>query len=61
MSSVPEEFNPDHIAANAAADSHMYREQVHSQEPMKSMLENNPEITNQIKRRCIKRQSSVQS
>ena len=44
MSSIPEEFSPEHIAAHAAAESHMYREQVHSQEPMKSMLENNPEI-----------------
>ena len=44
MSTVPEEFSPEHIAAHAAADAHMYREQVRSQEPMKSMLENNPEI-----------------
>ena len=44
MTSIPKEFEPEHIAAHAAPESQMYRDQVHSQEPMKSMLENNPEI-----------------
>lgn len=44
MSQIPEEFHPDHIAALADPDMQMYHEQVHCQEPMKSMLENNPEI-----------------
>ncbi len=44
MSGIPEEFTPEHIAARAPAETHMYRDQVHSQEPMRSMLENNPEI-----------------
>ncbi len=41
---IPSEFSPENVAANAAPEMHMYREAVHSQEPMKSMLENNPEI-----------------
>jgi ectoine hydroxylase-related dioxygenase (phytanoyl-CoA dioxygenase family) len=44
MNTIPKEFSPDHIAANASAEAQMYHAEVTSQEPMKSMLENNPEI-----------------
>lgn len=44
METIPEEFTPESIAANASADRQIYRDEVYSQEPMKSMLENNPEI-----------------
>ena len=44
MSTIPEEFRPEHIAAHAAEESQMYREQNRSREPMESMLKNNPEI-----------------
>lgn len=38
------EFDSANVASNSAPEQQMYREQVHSQEPMKSVLENNPEI-----------------
>ena len=38
-SAIPE-FEADYIAANSAPDVQIYREEVHSQEPMKSVLEN---------------------
>lgn len=44
MSSIPNEFDPEYIASKSAPELHMYRAEVTSQEPMKSVLENNPEI-----------------
>ena len=44
MSSVPVEFDPVHVAANAAADLPMYRDELASKDPMHSVLDANPEI-----------------
>ena len=44
MSVIPEEFNPDNIKASSGPGDQMYREEISSQEPMKSVLENNPEF-----------------
>ncbi len=44
MSSVPNEFDPAYIASKSAPELQMYHAQVTSKEPMKSVLENNPEI-----------------
>lgn len=44
MSSIPEEFDPAHVKSRSAPEARMYRAEVMSQEPMKSVLENNPEI-----------------
>ena len=44
MSVIPEEFNPENIKASSGPGDQMYREEINSQEPMKSVLENNPEI-----------------
>lgn len=44
MRSIPAEFNPDYIASKSATESQMYHAEVTSKEPMKSVLENNPEI-----------------
>jgi len=44
MSIVPKEFDPAFIKSRSAPEMQMYRAQVTSQEPMKSVLENNPEI-----------------
>jgi ectoine hydroxylase-related dioxygenase (phytanoyl-CoA dioxygenase family) len=44
MSVIPNEFDPLAIKSKSKPESHMYREQISSQEPMKSVLENNPEI-----------------
>jgi ectoine hydroxylase-related dioxygenase (phytanoyl-CoA dioxygenase family) len=44
MSSVPDEFEPAYIESRSAPEMQMYRAEVTSQEPMKSVLENNPEI-----------------
>ena len=44
MSNIPNEFRPEHILANSKPEVHMYGEEVRSQEPMKSMQKNNPEI-----------------
>jgi ectoine hydroxylase-related dioxygenase (phytanoyl-CoA dioxygenase family) len=41
---VPTEFDPADIASKSAPDAQMYRAEVASPEPMKSVLENNPEI-----------------
>ncbi|MFT5531045.1 MAG: ectoine hydroxylase-related dioxygenase (phytanoyl-CoA dioxygenase family) [Candidatus Poriferisodalaceae bacterium] len=38
------EFNPAYIESQSSPELHMYRTAVTSQEPMKSVLENNPEI-----------------
>merc|ERR1719469_347352 len=40
----PQEFEPEYVASRSAREMQMYREEVHCQEPMKSMLESNPEI-----------------
>jgi ectoine hydroxylase-related dioxygenase (phytanoyl-CoA dioxygenase family) len=44
MSSIPVEFDPAYIASKAAAESQMYHAELSSKDPMKSVLENNPEI-----------------
>lgn len=44
MNRIPEEFDPEFIKARSAPDMQMYRAERTSQEPMKSVLENNPEI-----------------
>ena len=44
MSSIPTEFDPEYIKARSTADAQMYHAENTSTEPMKSMLENNPEI-----------------
>jgi ectoine hydroxylase-related dioxygenase (phytanoyl-CoA dioxygenase family) len=44
MNSIPNEFDPAHIASQSAPEFQMYHAEVTSQEPMKSVLENNPEI-----------------
>jgi len=43
-STVPPEFDPELIAAKSTSDRQMYRAETKSTEPMKSVLENNPEI-----------------
>lgn len=44
MSAIPDEFDPEYILARSEPEVHIYRDEVNSQEPMKSMYENNPEI-----------------
>ncbi len=44
MSSVPAEFNPANVAAQAAPDAAMYHQELSFKDPMKSVLEANPEI-----------------
>ena len=44
MSVVPSEFDPAFIAEHSAPEQQMYRAENASTEPMKSVLENNPEI-----------------
>ena len=44
MSEAPIEFDPAHIETRSAPQVQMYHAEVTSQEPMKSVLENNPEI-----------------
>ncbi len=44
MSSVPNEFNPEVVKANSQPEFQMYRAETTNTEPMKSVLENNPEI-----------------
>ncbi len=44
MTSKHPEFDPEVIKANSAPDAQMYRAEVTFAEPMKSVLENNPEI-----------------
>ncbi len=43
-SAMPDEFNPEFIKAKSDPGKQMYRAEVTSTEPMKSVLENNPEI-----------------
>ncbi|NKB99522.1 MAG: hypothetical protein GKR90_13640 [Pseudomonadales bacterium] len=42
--SVPNEFDPESIKAKSAPEMGMYRAEVSTAEPMKSVLESNPEI-----------------
>ena len=44
MSTIPKEFNPEYIEVRSEPAKQMYRKEISSQEPMKSVLENNPEI-----------------
>lgn len=44
MSSIPNEFDPAFIKAKSTPEVQMYHAEVTSQEPMKSVLKNNPEI-----------------
>ena len=44
MSSIPTEFDPAYIASKASAESQMYRAELSAKDPMKSVLESNPEI-----------------
>lgn len=44
MSVIPEEFKPEAVKAMSSPELHMYGDEISSQEPMKSLLENNPEI-----------------
>ena len=44
MSVIPEEFKPEVVKARSEPEAQMYRDEIISQEPMKSLLENNPEI-----------------
>ena len=43
-SAIPNEFDPDIVKANSGRSAQMYRAETSSAEPMKSVLENNPEI-----------------
>ena len=44
MSSIPAEFDPAYIAAKSNPESQMYHAELASKDPMRSVLENNPEI-----------------
>lgn len=44
MSSIPVEFDPEYIESRSAPEARMYHAEVSSNEPMESMLANNPEI-----------------
>jgi len=44
MSTVPTEFDPSNIASKSSPASHMYHAELSSQDPMQSVLANNPEI-----------------
>ena len=44
MSTVPTEFDPSYIASKSSPASHMYHAELSSQDPMQSVLANNPEI-----------------
>jgi ectoine hydroxylase-related dioxygenase (phytanoyl-CoA dioxygenase family) len=44
MTTTPIEFDPAYVASRSAPDAQMYYDEVNSQEPMKSVLANNPEI-----------------
>ena len=44
MHQIPKEFDPEFIKAKSSSDMQMYRAERTSREPMKSVLENNPEI-----------------
>lgn len=44
MTTIPAEFDPAHVAAHASAESQMYRRELESKDPMRSVLAANPEI-----------------
>jgi ectoine hydroxylase-related dioxygenase (phytanoyl-CoA dioxygenase family) len=44
MSSIPVEFDPAYVALAADSEAQMYRAELTSKDPMKSVLESNPEI-----------------
>ena len=44
MNSIPPEFDPATIKSRSAPEMQMYRAETESQEPMQSLLQNNPEI-----------------
>ena len=44
MSSIPVEFDPDHITSLSNPDAQMYRAELSSKDPMQSVLKDNPEI-----------------
>jgi ectoine hydroxylase-related dioxygenase (phytanoyl-CoA dioxygenase family) len=44
MNSIPNEFDPTYINARSTPELQMYHAEVNTQEPMKSVLQNNPEI-----------------
>jgi len=44
MSGIPNEFDPANVASRSAPERQMYHAENASREPMKSVLENNPEI-----------------
>jgi ectoine hydroxylase-related dioxygenase (phytanoyl-CoA dioxygenase family) len=44
MSKLPEEFEPAHVAVKATSSPQMYQQELASKDPMKSVLEANPEI-----------------
>ena len=44
MNKIPIEFGTEHIALASVPEAQMYRDEVNCQEPMRSMLEANPEI-----------------
>lgn len=44
MNLIPTEFDPAYIASKVTAGSQMYSVELSSKDPMKSVLENNPEI-----------------
>ena len=41
MTTVPSEFDPEFVRSQAMPETYMYRDEVRSQEPMRSVLENN--------------------
>ena len=44
MSALPEEFHPAKVAAESPPESHMYRHELASRDPMRLVLEANPDI-----------------
>ena len=44
MRALPEEFDPDHVAAQATNTPHMYAQELAAKDPMRSVLDANPEI-----------------
>jgi len=44
MSSIPVEFDPAHIASESSSEAQMYSLELASKDPMRSVLEDNPEI-----------------
>ncbi len=44
MSILPIEFQPDTIAEQSPSELHMYHDELNAKDPMRSVLEDNPEI-----------------